>query len=104
MTYETGVKYLLLGHPAWPGNLDAPTYQEAADWFNKHRVAHPTVYVDKVRVQRERLLSPGFAAPPHEFGHDVNDPAIREATEAKWAEVEARTGQARMDAYPEEEK
>lgn len=50
-------RYLLLGHPAWPGNLSTSDPDHARRWYQEYRDTHP-VFVDKVVEFRSRVAGP----------------------------------------------
>ncbi|AEQ20926.1 hypothetical protein E3_0160 [Rhodococcus phage E3] len=58
MPYAMGEQtlYLLLGHPAWRGNLDTASERDAIRWVEEHQDEHP-VYVDVVHTNRSRLYT-----------------------------------------------
>lgn len=75
MTYEMGkeTKYLLLGHPAWQGNLDTSNPDYALRWFDEHRALHPGVRVDRVVSERVTWLD---HTTPNADGSDFDPAAV----------------------------
>ena len=48
-------EYLLLGHPAWPGNLSTSDPAHARRWYLEHRDSGHPIFVDKVVKFRRTL-------------------------------------------------
>lgn len=69
---EYDVDYLLLGHPAWPGNLTTHSEDRAQEWFDEHRAGPHPVYVVRRETTRYQLLTSEAACDRPHNGRSPN--------------------------------